>query len=46
MRCAAAKIEPLIATGRQPHHPSWRERLAAPLPAPEAAAAALDELVV
>ena len=25
--CAAAKIEPLIATGRQPHHPSWRERL-------------------
>ena len=35
MRCAAAKIEPLIATGRQPHHPSWRERFAAPLPAPE-----------
>ena len=33
--CAAAKIEPLIATGRQPHHPSWRERFAAPLPAPE-----------
>ena len=32
--CAAAKIEPLIATGRQPHHPSWRERFAAPLPAP------------
>ena len=27
--CAAAKIEPLIATGRQPHHPSWRERFAA-----------------
>ena len=35
MQCAAAKIEPLIATGRQPHHPSWRERFAAPLPAPE-----------
>jgi hypothetical protein len=26
MACAAANIEPLIATGRQPHHPSWRER--------------------
>ncbi len=35
MQCAAAKIEPLIATGRQPHHPSWRERFAAPLPTPE-----------
>ena len=35
MQCAAAKIEPLIATGRQPHHPAWRERFAAPLPAPE-----------
>ena len=29
MQCAAAKIEPLIATGWQPHHPSWRERFAA-----------------
>ena len=35
MQCAAAKIEPLIATRRQPHRPSWRERFAAPLPAPE-----------
>src|SRR5436190_3017160 len=35
MACAAANIEPLIATGRQPHHPSWRERFAAPPPAPE-----------
>ena len=26
MQRAAANIEPLIATGRQPHHPSWRER--------------------
>jgi len=34
-RCAAANVEPLIATGRQPHHPSWRERFAAPPPAPE-----------
>jgi hypothetical protein len=31
----AANIEPLIATGRQPHHPSWRERFAAAPPAPE-----------
>ena len=35
MQCAAANIEPLIATGRQPHHPSWRERFAAPPPAPD-----------
>ena len=35
MACAAANIEPLIATGRQPHHPSLRERFAAPPPAPE-----------
>jgi hypothetical protein len=35
MACTAANIEPLIATGRQPHHPSWRERFAAPAPAPE-----------
>jgi hypothetical protein len=34
-RCAAATVEPLIATGRQPHHPSWRERFAAAPPAPE-----------
>jgi transposase len=34
-RCAAANVEPLIATGRQPHHPSWRERFAAPPPTPE-----------
>ena len=27
--CAAADIEPLIAIGREPHHPSWRERFAA-----------------
>ena len=34
-QCTAAKIEPLIATGRQPHHPSWRERFAVAPPAPE-----------
>src|SRR5262249_30413720 len=35
MACTAANIEPLIATGRQPHHPSWRERFAAPPAEPE-----------
>jgi transposase len=33
--CAAAKIAPLIAMGREHHHPSWRERFAAAPPAPE-----------
>jgi transposase len=35
MLCAAAKIEPLIAAGRQPHHLSLRERFAEPPPAPD-----------
>jgi Transposase DDE domain len=35
MRCVAANIEPLIALGRQPHHPSWQERFAAPPPVPK-----------
>ena len=30
--CAKRGIEPYIATGRDPHHPSWRQRFA-PLPA-------------
>jgi len=34
-QCAAAEIEPLIAVGREPHHPSWRERFAAAPPEPE-----------
>jgi hypothetical protein len=34
--CGAAKIEPLIAIGRQPYHPSLNARFAtAPLPPPE-----------
>lgn len=33
--CDAAGIEPLIAMGRQPHHPSLDERFAAAPPAPE-----------
>lgn len=32
--CEAARIEPMIATGRQPHHPSLIERFAAAPPAP------------
>jgi IS5 family transposase len=28
-QCAAAKIEPLIAMGRTPHHESWKKRFAA-----------------
>jgi transposase len=35
MACRSAKIEPLIAAGRQPHHPSLRERFAEPPPAPD-----------
>src|SRR6266853_3272414 len=33
--CAAAGIDPLIALGRQSHHPTWSERFADPPPAPE-----------
>jgi transposase len=31
--CARRGIEPYVATGRDPHHPSWRERFA-PVPDP------------
>jgi hypothetical protein len=31
--CARRGIEPYIATGRDPHHPSWQQRFA-PLPDP------------
>lgn len=33
--CSQAAITPLIAIGREHHHPSWRERFAAPPPAPD-----------
>ena len=33
--CAAAEMAPLIALGREPHHPSWRDRFAAAPPAPD-----------
>jgi transposase len=33
--CEAAGIEPLIAIGRDQHHPGWRERFTEPDPLPE-----------
>jgi len=33
--CAAAGIDPLIAMGREPHHPSLGERFAEPTPPPQ-----------
>jgi transposase len=33
--CTEARIAPLIALGRERHHPSWRERFAAAPPAPD-----------
>jgi hypothetical protein len=33
--CAAAQIEPMIALGRQPHHPFLSERFAKAAPAPQ-----------
>lgn len=36
--CAAAEIEPLIALGREHHHPGWQQRFAqGPEPPPESA---------
>jgi transposase len=35
--CDATKIEPLIAVGRDGHHPAWRERFEEPAPLPESA---------
>ena len=34
-QCVAAKVEPLIAVGREPHHPSLAERLSPPPPEPD-----------
>jgi transposase len=39
--CAKRGIEPYIATGRDPHHPSWQQRFA-PLPNPPAEDASLQ----
>jgi len=43
-RCAAAKIEPLIALGRTPHHVSWKQRFAAAPNSPPASATALQRM--
>lgn len=43
-RCAAAKIEPLLAMGRTPHHPSWKQRFAAGPKAPPASATPLQKM--
>ena len=43
-QCAAAKIEPLIATGRTPHHMSWKQRFAAAPKSPPDSASPLQEM--
>ncbi|MGH8166619.1 MAG: IS1182 family transposase [Woeseiaceae bacterium] len=42
--CAAAKIEPLIALGRERHHVGWRKRFAAVPKAPPASATAMQKM--
>ncbi len=44
-QCAAAKIEPLIATGRTPHHMSWKRRFAAAAKSPPDSATPLQKMV-
>jgi transposase len=43
--CAAAKIEPLMALGRERHHASWRQRFAAAGTPPPASATAMQKMV-
>ena len=43
-RCAAAKIEPLIAMGRCPHHVSWKQRFAAVPKSPPDSATAMQKM--
>ncbi len=43
-RCAAARIEPLIALGRTAHHVSWKQRFAAAPKSPPASATALQKM--
>jgi len=43
-RCAAAKIEPLIALGRESHHAGWRKRFAAAPKAPPESATPLERM--
>ena len=42
--CAAAKIEPLIALGRERHHVGWRQRFAPAPKAPPASASAMHKM--
>lgn len=42
--CAAAKIEPLIALGRERHHLGWRARFAPPPKVPPASATPLQKM--
>jgi transposase len=43
-RCAAAKIEPLIALGRERHHAGWRQRFAAAPQAPPDSATPMQKM--
>jgi transposase len=43
-QCAAAKIEPLIALGRERHHRGWRDRFAQAGKAPCASATAMQKM--
>jgi len=43
--CAAAKIEPLIALGREPHHARWRQRFRAAPKSPPACATSMQKMV-
>jgi transposase len=43
--CAAAKIEPLIALGRERHHPGWRQRFAAAPCSPPESATPMQKMV-
>jgi transposase len=42
--CAAAKIEPLIAMGREQHHAGWKQRFAAAPTAPPPSATPLQKM--
>lgn len=42
--CVAAKIEPLIAMGRCPHHVSWKKRFAAAPQSPPDSATAMQKM--
>jgi transposase len=43
-QCAAAKIEPFIATGRTSHHASWKQRFAADPKSPPDSASPLQKM--